>query len=89
MSDLVKIPNAKGPNGEELLGEVVSIEGSYERYSDIELADGSVIRIKANPTRVIRVQGHWDNDGNPLYVVSHQAILLVKSAPDSLKKPRN
>lgn len=84
MSD--KTVNVPMPNGETKPGVEVDVEESKEKWSEFTLSDGAVIKIKITLVGAVRVQGQFDPDGNPMYVVKGQPVMVVTSAPESLKK---
>ena len=63
---------------------IIPIRKSTERWSEIELDDGSVIRAKLVVSRVARLVGQYDPDGIPVYLVQSNNILNAES-PDSLR----
>lgn len=63
----------------------VAVEEATERWTDLKLADGTVIRIKTIVLGVIRVEGQYDPDGNPMYQIKANQIMTA-TAPDHLKK---
>ena len=67
-------------------GVTVPIEESTERWSEINLDDGSTLRMKPVVTRVIRLEDKYDADGSPIYVVQSTSILTVEP-PQELCKP--
>ena len=67
-------------------GTLVGIEESTERWSDIKLADGSLIRIRQVVVQVVRVDDEYDSQGNPLYVVQSAPIMAIASVPPDLTR---
>ena len=65
---------------------VIPIAETHERYSAITLDDGTVIRTKMTPLEVCRVVDRWDAEGNPVYVVKSQNLVVVDSVPEALRK---
>lgn len=63
----------------------VAVEEAAERWTDLKLADGTEIRIKTVVLGVLRLEGQYDPDGNPMYQVKANQIMTV-SAPDHLRK---
>lgn len=63
----------------------VNVEEATERWTDIRLADGSQIRIKTVILGVLRLEGQYDGDGNPLYQLKANQVMTVNS-PDHLRK---
>ena len=77
------VPDQTGKMAE---GDLVEVEEAVERFSDIKLADGTQIRIKPVVVEVVRVDGEWDNEGNPTYMVRTANVMVVDVADQSLKK---
>jgi hypothetical protein len=78
-------PQLGGPNIDAF--EVPIVE-SVERFTDITLEDGAIIRIKPMVVGVIRADGQWDQDGNPIYALRGGPTLMsIVSVPDRLKRP--
>ena len=76
-------------SGNQVTGDLVDVEESIERFSDIKLKDGTQIRIKLVVVEVIRADERWDNEGNPIYVVSSTNVMTVNNVAESLKKKRH
>jgi hypothetical protein len=66
--------------------EVDIVEKKNERMAEYTLEDGSVIRFIAYPTAVIRIDGQYNPDGTPIYLVLNQPLTTVISSPDNMKK---
>ena len=66
---------------------VVPIVETQEKYSEITLQDGTTVRTKMTPLEVCRVEGRWDAEGNPVYVVKSQNLVVVDDVPDDLRRP--
>lgn len=73
-------------SGNMVTGDLVEVEESTERFSDIKLADGTRIRIKPVVVEVVRADGQWDIEGNPIYVVRSTNVMTVNNVADTLKK---
>jgi hypothetical protein len=63
----------------------VPVAESTERWSDVTLGDGATLRIKPVVLSAVRVDGQYDQDGNPVYQVKVNQIVTI-SAPDHLRK---
>lgn len=63
----------------------VAVTESTERWTDVQLADGAVLRIKPVVIGAVRIDNRYDAEGNPLYQVKVNQIMTV-TAPDHLKK---
>jgi len=60
-------------------------EGIYE----YELEDGSEIRLGLVVTQVIRIDGTFDADGMPTYIVKHGVVTNTISAAEKNRRPKN
>ena len=81
MPRIRKVPLPDGTEGD---GEVVGFRSSGEHWNEYLLDDGTVLKLKTVVTDVLRVDGHYDRKGNPLYLVDSASILAV-DAPDELR----
>ena len=63
----------------------VDVEESTERWSEMRLTDGTVLRAKIVVVGVARLDDQHDSDLNPIYHVRSQNIISVVEAPDELK----
>jgi hypothetical protein len=79
-----KRTNVQLPTGPAEAVEV-GVSEAVERWTDIKLEDGSSLRIKAVILGALRVEGQYDQDGNPLYMIKANQVMTV-SAPDHLRK---
>ena len=68
-------------------GSEVPIAESTERWTELRLEDGSVLRLKPNVFKVTRVDDRWDAEGNPIYAINHTVTMMVSTVPDRLRKP--
>ena len=65
---------------------MVEVEEATERFSEIRLKDGTLLRIKPVVTEALRLENSWDNDGNPMYIVRSANVVVVDDFDDSLKR---
>lgn len=63
----------------------VPVTESTERWTDIQLGDGTVIRVKPVVLGALRIENQWDAEGNPLYQLKINQVMTATS-PDHLKK---
>lgn len=63
----------------------VEVTESTERWTEVKLSDGTVIRAKPVVVGVLRIEGHFDQEGNPMYQLKASQIMTV-NAPDHLRK---
>lgn len=64
----------------------VGVSESTERWTDITLEDGSVLRLKSVVLGAIRIEGQYDMEGKPVYSLKINQVMVVVSAPDHLRK---
>jgi hypothetical protein len=70
---------------QELEGEIVPFRGDVEHWNEYLLDDGTVVRMKVVAMEMVRVDGQYDADGNPVYIINSTNVTHV-SAPDELKR---
>jgi hypothetical protein len=70
-------------------GLEIPIKKSTENWSEYELDDGTVIRLKATAGLCVRVDGQYDQDGNPRYYLRGNPTMMIVSVPDDLRKKDN
>lgn len=71
--------------GREVDATDVEFQTRKEDWNEYQLMDGSVIKMKLVVSTIFRVDGIYDNEGNPAYYIKSTTVPFVKS-PDSLKK---
>jgi hypothetical protein len=64
----------------------VDIVEKKDRAAEYSLEDGSVIRFTTVPTSVLRLDGQYNADGTPIYLVLNQGVVTVVSSPEELRK---
>lgn len=74
-----------GPDGSEVEATVLPYQVGGEHWNEYLIDDGTVIRLKPVVTDVMRLDGHYDLQGNPMYLVQSTNVVSV-NAPDSLRK---
>jgi hypothetical protein len=71
------------------LGEVevteVGFRSGGENWNEYLADDGTVIRMKLVVTEVLRVDGQYDAEGTPVYLVKSTNVTSI-SAPDELRR---
>jgi len=56
-----------------------------EDWNEYDLEDGTTLKMKAVVSDIVRVDGQFDPEGNPLYLVKSGNMVVVNS-PDNLKE---
>lgn len=73
------------PSGNWVEGVQIDIEESIERFSELKLRDGTILKVKMSVIEAIRLDDKKDEDGNPTYILKSQNIVDVFYCPDELK----
>lgn len=73
------------PDGRTVEGAVIRFQDAGEHWNEYLVDDGTVIRVKLVATEIVKVEGEWDQLGNPLYIVGSTNLAVV-SSPDHLKR---
>ena len=79
----VKVP---APDGKLLDGLEVPVIESTERWTEVKLEDGTILRVKPSVLSAIRIPGQFDPEGNPMYVIKATNTLTVVEAADIHKR---
>ena len=75
----------KLPNGEDVEATVLSFQAGGENWNEYLVDDGTVIRVKLVATEVLRLDGHYDAQNNPVYLLQSTNVMAV-SSPEKLKR---
>ena len=72
--------------GNEFMAEEIEFESPEgEKWNKYILHDGTELKVKAVVAEILRLEGHYAPNGDPMYTVN--ASLLVNSnSPEQLKK---
>ena len=71
--------------GEERTAVGIEFEPEKESFSTYALHDGTTLKLKLVLTEVMRIEGAYSPNGDPIYMIQASQIMSV-SAPDSLRK---
>jgi hypothetical protein len=83
----IPFPDQNAPGGVTMIdGSEVPITESTERWTELRLEDGTVLRVKPNVMSAVRIDGRYDQDGNPMYAVKGAQTMMIVSAPEHLRK---
>ncbi|MCL4461323.1 MAG: hypothetical protein M1297_06400 [Nitrospirae bacterium] len=64
----------------------IPISKSTENFNEYALADGSTIRLKVVATAVLRLEGQYTPEGDPIYLVKNGQVVTVVEAPKAMRK---
>ncbi len=83
LSRKVKIPF----NGQEVEAETIDVTQCSERWNEYFLDDGTLLKVKLVLTNVYRVEGQFDAEGNPVYMLQSTNVVAA-NAPKELRRKR-
>jgi hypothetical protein len=66
----------------------IPVEESTERWTEVKLEDGTIFRIKPTVLLATRIDGHYDADGNPFYMIKNNAAIALVHVPEHLRDPK-
>jgi hypothetical protein len=72
--------------GPEKDAQLIDIQQSNEHWNNYLLGDGTVLKMKLVATEVWRIEGEWDPEGNPIYVVKSSNVVTVNPSEELRKK---
>ncbi len=73
------------PDGRKAESTVLTFRAGDEHWNEYFVGDGTVIKIKMVATEVLRLDGEYDANGSPVYLV-HSANVMVVDAPENLRR---
>lgn len=81
------MPNRRKMNfqGRMVDVDIVEFEADKEQWSTYVLHDGTALKVKAVVTEVARIDGVYDQKGDPVYVIQASQIMHV-NAPEALRR---
>lgn len=71
--------------GRQVQATPVDVNHSSEKWNEYLLEDGTVLKMKLVLKKVFKVDGEFDEEGNPVYVMQSTNVTSI-SAPNDLKK---
>lgn len=72
--------------GREVEATPIEVNQSSERWNEYFLEDGSLVKMKLVLTKVFRVEGEYDKEDNPVYVIQSTNVTSVNSPKELRKK---
>lgn len=72
------------PQG-EIEGTEIGFRSSGEYWNEYLLDDQTVVRTKQVVMSIVRVDGRYDDQGQPMYLIQSSPVVVV-SAPDDLRQ---
>jgi hypothetical protein len=65
----------------------VDVKESTERWTEVTLEDGTIFRIKVSVLGAARVDGEYDQEGNPAYALKMNPVIAMVSTPPNFRRP--
>ena len=59
----------------------VPIDSSAEQYNTYHLQDGTTLRVRLVMMDVLKAEGAFDQEGNPIYLLKSQNVVTVIPKP--------
>lgn len=73
-------------DGRTTEGESVDFKPTSEPWGEYDLQDGTKLRMKLVVSEIVRLNGQYTPDGDPVYLVRASNVVTTQ-APDALRKP--
>ena len=73
--------------GQEQAVTEVPIVGAKEIPAEYELEDGSLLRVRYVANAVLRMDGQYDSEGAPVYLIKNGLVTTVLKVGDAVKNP--
>lgn len=64
----------------------VPVVETTERWSEVKLEDGTILRIKPLVISVTRIEGKYDPEGKPMYAIKAGHTIMLDSVPQELQR---
>ena len=77
------------PDGSQKHGVEVQVVESTEKWSEFTLQDGSTVRAKAVLASAIRLEGEFDTNGRPIYVLNASMNAITSYSPPEFMKKKH
>ena len=72
--------------GRKVEGTEVSFDIIRQNWNEYTLNDGTTIKLQTITTSIVRIDGEYSNQGDPIYVISTQNIVTASNIPDHMRK---
>ena len=71
--------------GQEVEASAIEVTQSSEQWNEYLLDDGTILKAKLVATNIYRVEGQYDGEGNPVYVIQSTNV-VSGNAPQHLRR---
>ncbi len=69
----------------QVSGELVPFESREEPWCVYRCSDGTILRVKLVVSQIVRVDGLYTGEGDPVYVVKSSNVISTE-VPEALRK---
>ena len=83
---MIERPTKVAYLGSTVDGVEVPVSESTERWTEVNLEDGTVIRVKTTVIQAVRVTDKYDNDGNPQYLLKTAPVVTIVHVEEKLRR---
>ena len=70
----------------DIEGTEVSFNVMQQDWNEYSLNDGTIIKVQTVMTSVLRLEGEYNNLGDPIYIVHTQNIVIANNVPEHMRK---
>jgi len=70
----------------EVEGTEVSFSVIQQDWNEYALNDGTTLRVSTVMTAVLRLEGEYTGNGDPVYTIGTQNIVTASNVPEHLRK---
>ena len=72
--------------GKKVAGTEVRFDTIREEWNVYELKDGSTIKAKLVVTAILRLNGEFNAEGDPMYIIKSTNLVTSVDVPEHLRK---
>lgn len=72
--------------GEKVTGTLVSFSNMKQDWNEYFLTDGTTLRVQAVVVEIVRVDGKYGPQGDPIYSIHCQNIVTISNVGEFLRK---
>ena len=72
--------------GKKIEGTIVSFDTIQENWNEYHLTDGTTLKLKTTVIEILRLDGEYNDDGDPIYYTKNTNMVTTPNIPDQLRK---
>jgi len=74
--------------GKKVEGTEVAFETIHEEWSIYRLADGTTLKFKTVVANILRLDGEYNDAGDPVYTINSRNLVTCTEIPEHLRKQK-